>query len=133
MKLNIIKKKAASLREIGRETVEIPKASTLKELLYSLTEIEFQKQHQTRNVDVLDAQSVQSQAELGRVSFGERYNQERGDLEKAVQVMLQDFEDGLFRVYVNQDEYTCLEEPLKLQEGDEITLIRLVMLAGRMW
>lgn len=133
MKLNIIKKKAASLRELGRETVEIPKASTLKELLYSLTEIEFQKQHQTRNVDVLDAQSVQSQAELGRVSFGERYNQERGDLEKAVQVMLQDFEDGLFRVYVNQDEYTCLEEPLKLQEGDEITLIRLVMLAGRMW
>lgn len=133
MKLNIVKKKAASLRELGRETVEISEVSTLKELLNSLTAIEFQKQHQIQAAEVLDADDIQYQARLGRVSFGGHYNQERGNLEKAAQVMLQDFEDGLFRVYINQEECTDLEEPLKLRDGDEITFIRLVMLAGRMW
>ena len=56
-----------------------------------------------------------------------------GDVETAVQVMLQDFEDGLFRIYFNGEECLDLKGKLAVKDEDEVVLIRLVMLAGRMW
>lgn len=56
-----------------------------------------------------------------------------GTLEHAVQVMIQDFEDGLFRVYLNGTECTDLKEHLGVKDEDEIVFIRFIMLAGRMW
>ena len=109
MKIWVVRKKASSLRELGREALELPEVSNLRELLTAAAEKEF------------------------KVSFGESYNENKASLEKAIQVMFQDFEDGLFRVYLNEREYKELLEPTELHDGDELVLIRLVMLAGRMW
>ncbi|MFD2875182.1 hypothetical protein ACFTAO_03165 [Paenibacillus rhizoplanae] len=43
------------------------------------------------------------------------------------------FEDGLYKVFVQEEECSALDEPLRLEEGDELTLIRFTMLAGRLW
>ena len=56
-----------------------------------------------------------------------------GDIKAAVQVMLQDFEDGLFRVYLNGEECLDLKGKLAVKDEDEVVLLRFVMLAGRMW
>ena len=58
----------------------------------------------------------------------EKYNEEQ-----AWKILKQDFEDGLFRVFFNQKEYTSLSEELKPQEENELVIIRLVMLTGRLW
>ena len=47
--------------------------------------------------------------------------------------MLQDFHDGLIRVFINQREYCDLEEEITLLEENEVVLIQLVMMAGRLW
>lgn len=133
MRLHVIKRKASSLRELGRETVELPKVSTLRELLTAFTVFEFKRQHEERELTVLDKEEIQQQARLGRVKFAERYNSKKGDMEKAVDVMLQDYEDGLFRVYRNGEECVNLDEPLDIEEEDEFVFVRLVMLAGRLW
>ncbi|MBF1704203.1 MAG: hypothetical protein HXO79_04185, partial [Selenomonas sp.] len=46
----------------------------------------------------------------------------------------QSFEDGIYRIFVNGEELgeTC-DTPVTLKENDEITFVRLTMLAGRMW
>lgn len=144
MRLNVIRKKASSLRELGREPLEIPDVSTLEGLLTEMTAAEFRRRGQGNGKECrggsldcaqrpLPKQEIGQQAALGRVRFSGSDQENMGDQEKAVQVMLQDFQDGLFRVYLNGKECLALEEELDVRDGDEVVLIRLVMLAGRMW
>ena len=52
----------------------------------------------------------------------------------AIENARQSFEDGIYRIFVNGEELgeTC-DTPVTLKENDEITFVRLTMLAGRMW
>lgn len=43
------------------------------------------------------------------------------------------FKDGLFRIFLNDNELSSLEENINLQENDKLTFIRLTMLSGRIW
>lgn len=52
---------------------------------------------------------------------------------KACETACQCFEDGLVRVFRNQEELEGLETQVKLQEGDCLTFIRLTFLSGRLW
>lgn len=144
MRLNVIRKKASSLRELGRESLELPAVSTLEELLTEMTVSEFRKRNESRAArqrggdldsaqDTLSGEEIRQQAGLGRVRFSASYQENMGDMETAIQVMLQDFKDGLFRVYLNGRECLDLKERLDITDGDDVALIRLVMLAGRMW
>lgn len=134
MKILMIKRKAASRKELGREVYELPEVHNLRELLWSITEIEYRKQFDTVCVSpVLSKEELHHHAEQGKIVFHESYDTRRDDLDSAKQRVLQDYEDGLFRVFVHGEEVGDLEEDLQLQEGDEIVFIRLVMLAGRLW
>ena len=134
MKLNIIRKKASSLKELGRELTEISAVSTLEELLTELVLVEFQNRRESKEGrQTLFAEEIEEQADLGRVRFPVSYQENMGTERKAVQVMLQDFKDGLFRVYINGEECVELKEKIEVKDGDEIVLLRFIMLAGRMW
>lgn len=148
MEIQVVKKKASSLRELGRETVELPEVSTLRELLTEMVYYELDRAQKGKESPVLKEQEIASQSRLGRVSFGvsdhrDGYSGETPssvhgngrwpDGQEAVRVMLQDFEDGLFRVFLNGEEYLKLDDTLHMKGGDEVVFIRLVMLAGRMW
>lgn len=144
MRLNVIRKKASSLRELGRESLELPAISTLEELLTEMTVLEFRKRSESRGADhqddsldsvqeSLSKEEIGQQAALGRVKFSDSYQENMGDMETAIQVMMQDFKDGLFRVYLNEKECLDLKEKLDIKDGDDVVLVRLVMLAGRMW
>jgi len=140
MKLQVVKKRASSLRELGRETVELPQTHTLRELLTELTKYELKKQSESQEQavqPVLEEENIRNQSKLGRVSFGVSYNERKTDsdeiAQEAVRVMFQDFEDGLFRVFLNGTECMELDEEISTKDGDEAVFIRLVMLSGRMW
>ena len=51
MKLYVVRKKASSLRELGRETVEIPAVSTLEELLTEMVISEFRKRQEVKDTE----------------------------------------------------------------------------------
>lgn len=144
MRLNVIRKNASSLRELGREPLELPAVSTLEELLTEMTVSEFRKRSESRGADHQDGsldsaqeslskEEIGKQAALGRVKFSDSYQENMGDMETAIRVMMQDFKDGLFRVYLNEKECLDLNEKLEIKDGDDVVLVRLVMLAGRMW
>lgn len=133
MKITIIKKKAASRKEMARVEIDIAEVETLKELLQEICLYEFQQHHNPKQDSLLDTQHIKDMATIGKVSFGSLYNENNEDIEKAMAVMLQDFEDGLFRVFLNRQEYTKLDEKLVFKEVNEVVFIRLVMMAGRLW
>ena len=82
---------------------------------------------------VLTEENIHDMADVGKIAFGIIYGNKEPDVEEAVAVAVQAFEDGLYRVFVNGEEAEQLDERLALQDGDEVSLIRLTMLAGRIW
>lgn len=132
MKIQIVKKKASSLKELGKEVIEIPKVSTLKELLIVILYNEYKTVYDNQ-MKILNDEDIEQLVKLGKVSFSTLYNEDKKDLDELVEVMLQDFQDGLYRVYINGQEYQDINSQIVLQENDEVVFIRFVMLAGRLW
>ena len=46
---------------------------------------------------------------------------------------LQSYEDGIFRIFLNDAELGELSSPIQLKEESTLTFIRLAMLSGRLW
>lgn len=132
MKIQIIKKKAASLKELGKEVIDIPEVSTLKELLIVVFYHEYHKIY-NQKMRVFNEKEIKQLSRLGKISFSSLYNEDRKDLDELIEIMLQDFRDGLYRVYIHEQEYTHLDDFIQLQENDDIVFIRFVMLSGRLW
>lgn len=84
-------------------------------------------------VAYLTDDQIREKATDGKIDFGNRYNEAPAYEETAVLHALQSFEDGIFRLFVNDTEIESLSAPLLLKEGDTLTFIRLTLLAGRIW
>lgn len=128
MQIQVIQRKAATRKEIGREFYEIPIVHTLRELLLAMCEQLYNQQflHDENRCD------IHQHEDIGKIVFG-MYNQQKESLTKAKQTIIQDYEDGLFRVFVRGEEVTKLDEELQLKDGDEVVWIKMVMLTGRLW
>lgn len=117
---------------------EIPDSvGSVKELLESLVKIEVERYNQKNEdatlIKYLTETQIEEQASTGKVSFGRVYSDKKADPGKAVENALQCYQDGLVRVFRNEQELEQLDEKVHFEAGDEITLIRLTFLAGRMW
>ena len=82
----------------------------------------------------LTSEEIADAATVGKIGFGADYNGQVQDLTAAIENARQSFEDGIYRIFINGEEAgeTC-DTPVALRENDEITFVRLTMLAGRMW
>lgn len=123
---------------MAKTLYEIPDSvSTVGELLKSLVEIEVERYNQKNAddtlVNFLTMAQIEERAMSGKVGFGRVYSDKKQDLEKAVENALQCYQDGLVRVFRNEQELERLEETVHFESGDVITLIRLTFLSGRMW
>jgi hypothetical protein len=78
-------------------------------------------------------EDIQEQGEAGKVGFGAIYNEGVPDIEGAMDTAITAYEDGLFKVFLNDEELQGLDEPLIIQEDDNVVFIRFTMLAGRLW
>ena len=82
---------------------------------------------------VLSETQIEDMSQIGKIAFGIVYGEKKPDVQKAIETAVQGFEDGLFRVFLGDRELENLDEKVEFAEGNEITFIRLTMLAGRMW
>ncbi len=84
-------------------------------------------------INFLTNEEIESQADIGKVGFGSIYNENKQSVEKAIEVALQAFEDGIYKVLINEDVIEKLDSPINLKSGDIFTFIRLTLLTGRMF
>lgn len=109
----------------------------LRQLLTVIAETEVakynQKEADAQLIPYLTQEEVDAQADMGKVSFGQIYSAHKANREKAVENVIQCWEDGLVRVFMEDTELTELDAPLTIAEGAVFTFIRLTFLAGRMW
>ncbi|MDE6447056.1 MAG: hypothetical protein K2L35_01920, partial [Muribaculaceae bacterium] len=78
-------------------------------------------------------EEISNLAETGRVAFGIVYNEREEDPEKAVANALLSYDDGLFRIFINGIDAGEAANPVRLNESDLVTVVRLTLLSGRMW
>ncbi|MCR4622075.1 MAG: hypothetical protein K5663_08345 [Clostridiales bacterium] len=109
---------------------------TVRELICACVET-CVKKHGKRNVRTeptpLDAEEISSMAQIGKIAFDIDYNGQVPSLEEAQRHALQCFDDGWFRVFLNDRELTGADMTITLKDNDVVSFIRLVMLSGRLW
>jgi hypothetical protein len=132
-----VRVKAAGKRRdmLERHARSVPDAPETPEKLIAYLVRENVRAYNAKTVDApffqyLSRQELEDGEHTGKIGFGDRRNQNNQDEEAAVRDALQCFADGLYRLLVNEDEARP-GMPFTLKEGDTLTFIRLVMLAGR--
>ncbi|NGZ75159.1 hypothetical protein [Saccharibacillus alkalitolerans] len=138
MKLTAMVKSPGRRRGIAGRELDLPgMPRTLRELIEQTVDLMISEYEDKRIggdlLPYLTEKHIDTGASAGKVGFGSVYGDSAPDAEGATSAALLGFEDGLYRVFVRQEEVTGLDVPLTLVDGDEIVFMRFTMLAGGLW
>lgn len=111
--------------------------SSLRQLLSAVAQKEAalynSKEAEAQLIPYLTQQELDDQARAGKISLGSIYSDKKADPHKAAANAVACWEDGLVRVFVNEEELTDLDAPLTIGEQAVFTFLRLTFLAGSLW
>jgi hypothetical protein len=109
-------------------------ALTLRELITRIVHEEVrafeQRQQERRLVRILTEKEIHAGLEKGRVDSGGRDLHQEVDADQAIATALQAFEDGIYLVFLDDEEQRELDRQVHLQPDSKLTFVRLVLLAG---
>ncbi len=109
-------------------------ALTLRDVITRVVRAEveaFQKRQDERKlVRILTEKEIEAGVEKGRVDSGGRDLHQKVDPETAVGTALQAFEDGLYLVFLDDEEQRELDKQVYLRPDSKLLFVRLTMLAG---
>jgi len=88
---------------------------------------------QSEVLQYLTREEVEDKAASGKVGFEVNYNGRPAAETEAIVNALQSYEDGIFRIFIDDTEAGGLSSPVVLKEETTLTFIRLTMLSGRLW
>ncbi|WP_285827881.1 hypothetical protein, partial [Bacteroides acidifaciens] len=88
---------------------------------------------QSEVLKYLTQEEVENKATSGKVGFAVNYNGKPAVEVEAITNALQSYEDGIFRIFIDDAEAGDLSSPILLEEDSTLTFIRLAMLSGRLW
>ena len=125
---------------IDRQSLEVEEISSnpsLRELLAAVVKQQVaaynNKPLEKNLLPFLSKEQVDNLAGTGKAGFGSIYNEHKADPQKAQDTAFQAFEDGLFAVFVNEEEIQQLTDKFSLNNDTVITFVRLTFLAGSIW
>lgn len=131
-------KSPGARRHLSALPVELPSVPlTLEELMEQIVR-ENVAAYNAKRVDadvvaLLTQESIETQGATGKVGFGRRFGGKAADVTKSVEAAVLAFQDGLYRVFIDEQEATDLQGALQLRDGAEVVFLRFTFLAGRMW
>lgn len=109
-------------------------AVTLRDLIGRVVRHEVeafkQRREEAKLVHALSARQIEEGASRGKIDMGGHEREQKVDVDEAIGVALQAFEDGLYLVIVDGQEQRNLDAQVFLQPDSRIAFVRLVMLAG---
>ena len=137
MKIIINVKGLSRKKVIHQEEVELKnKISTTKDIITELVKInveKFNKKIDEKDIlSIMTNENIAKATRIGKIG-DEVHGDKKANLEKALDTAYLAFEDGLYCIFINDEQSEKLDDSLNLKDGDILTLIRLTMLAGRIW
>lgn len=110
--------------------------STVRELIAAAVHTcisEYNDRVKNCKASCLSDDEISKMSEIGKIAFGINYGGKKADEAKALEAALSAYEDGLYRIFIGENEAGGLDDRLTLFENQSVTFIRLTMLSGRMW
>lgn len=125
---------------IDRQLLEVEALSdhpSLRELLVAVVKQQVaaynNKPLEKNLLPFLSAGQIANDVANGKAGFGSIYNENKADPQKAEDTALQAFEDGLFAVFVKDEEIKKITDKFSLNSDTVVTFVRLTFLAGSIW
>ena len=89
-----------------------------------------ERQEDRKFLEALTAREIGEQAARGKIDMGGRDIKQKVDMGEAIAVALEAFEDGLYLVIIDGQDYKTLDAEVSLQSDSKVGFVRLTMLAG---
>ncbi len=129
-------KKMGKKRNAKIETVQLQlskKPETVKELIEELVKKGVEEYNARKDegqlLKHLTKEEVEEKALSGKIAFNVR-NGNDAEEEKSIYNALQCYEDGLIRIFADEEELEGLEQTVVCDENTIFTFVRLTMLTG---
>lgn len=81
----------------------------------------------------ITAEDIADQEKSGKIGFQVNYGEKSADFQQALENALCSFEDGIYRIFIDDQAAESLAQPIHITENTKLTFVRLTMLAGRLW
>jgi hypothetical protein len=111
-----------------------PADLSLRSLLTHLVRAEVSafetRQSQRRLLRILSPEQIQLGLEQGKVESGGSELDQKVEVDKAIEVALQAFEDGLYFVFIDDEQIEGLDAIAPLTSNSQLLFLRLVPLVG---
>jgi len=139
----MIKNRTIKLKRLGKKKVksvnfiiENP-INTLNDLITECVTAEVNRYNEERDkpslISFLSPKEIEEQSETGKITFNDNYNKKKVVILEAVENAQLAFKDGLFVVFVDDDEIKTFNQELNLTPQSEISFIRMTFLVGTYW
>ncbi|MEW4924645.1 hypothetical protein [Algibacter sp. 2305UL17-15] len=134
----LINLKRLGKKKIYTETITVEhKINDLKDLIVACVSSKVKQYNSKREhnhlLSFLTPSQIQEQSETGKIGFGDIDNFKMADEAESIETALQAYKDGLFLVFINDDEITALDEKITLTQDTPITFLRMTFLTGTYW
>ena len=131
------------LKRLGKKKIKkIPfeldeEVTTLKSLFEACVKSEVKtfnkKKQDALLLPFLSTEEIQEQSDTGKIGFGDSFNNTLAVEKEALENVIQGFEDGLFLVFINDDEVKTLDQTITLDQESTVSFIRMTFLTGTYW
>ncbi|MGQ8875432.1 hypothetical protein [Paenibacillus sp. TSA_86.1] len=123
---------------LAKQAAELPETTrTLRLLIESMVEQQVQafreRKDEAAMLVYLMPEDIDAQRAAGKVGFGTVRGEGIPDLREAKEAAILAYEDGLYKVFLNDEELADLDDVISIEDGAHATFIRFTMLAGRLW
>ena len=90
-----------------------------------------QRQHESQLLKALTKKDVELGIQSGKITSGaSQVPKQTVDLNQAITTAKEAFGDGLYMVFIDDEQINTLEEPISLKENSRLLFIRLTLIAG---
>lgn len=140
MELTIKLKQLGKKRAVGESVIEIadlPQNATLQNLIVNVVKQQVsafnQRKEKPKLLPFLSKENIAEQSEKGKIGFNDSYNAQQADEQTAIDNALLAFKDGLYCVFIDDEQIENLNQNIKITEKTVVTFVRLTFLAGSYW
>ncbi len=130
-------KKRPIINQKGIKIEDLPDSPVLQNLIIAIVRQQVQAFNQKLEekplIPFLLKEDIEQKTKTGKVGFGSIYNDQKADEQGAIDNALLAFQDGIYCVFIDDNQIEKLDAPISLNENSVLSFVRLTFLAGSYW
>lgn len=130
-------KKRSFVDQKAINIVKLPPTPNLQQLIVAVVRQQVQafnqKLEEKSVIPFLLKKDIDQKSSTGKVGFSNVYNDQNADEQTAIDNALLAFQDGIYCIFIDDEQIEKLTTLINLREDSVLTFVRLTFLAGSYW